>query len=232
MNRIADPVASHVAELDRMLHGPGTHKRSMIAEVHDGLQDAADAYRAGGLEPLPAAAAAVQDFGPVREVAPLMQEELTVRQGRATALLLAVTFPAMVLGWDLLWQSGVGWPGPAPAVVAALARVQDVASFGIAAAALALLTATFRRTAAPRWITALTGLTAAGGALVCGGTAIVMNLAHAEQAGLMLTTRPLALVAVVASAVVLVVVIRSAVRSLRVAWTSTRSDQRADPQVG
>ncbi|MHA6627796.1 hypothetical protein ACU61A_20355 [Pseudonocardia sichuanensis] len=232
MTAAADPVAVHVAELDRLLRGPGTVKRSMIAEVHDGLQDAADAYRAGGLEPLPAAAAAVQDFGPVRAVAPLMQEELTVRQGRATALLLALVFPAMVLGWDLLWSSGIGWPGPAPAVVAALARVQDVASFGIAAAALALLVATFRRSGAPRWITALAGLTAATGALVCGGTAIVMNLAHARQAGLMLTTRPLALVAVVVSALVLVVVVRSAVRSLRVAWASPRSDQGAHPQVG
>jgi hypothetical protein len=228
----ADPVAVHVAELDRVLRGPGAVKRSMIAEVHDGLQDAADAYRAGGLEPLPAAAAAVRDFGPAREVAPLMQEELTARQGRATALLLAVSFPAMVVGWDLLWRSGVGWPGPAPAVVAALARVQDVASAGIAAAALVLLVATFRRSAAPRWTTALTGLTAAVGALVCGGTAIVMNLAHAQQAGIMLSTRPLTLVAVVVSAVVLVLVIRSAVRSLRAAWASARSDQGADPQVG
>jgi hypothetical protein len=223
----ADPVAAHVAELDRLLRGPGTAKRSMIAEVHGGLQDAADAYREDGLEPLPAAAAAVRDFGPAREVAPLMQDELTVRQGRATALLLALAFPAMVLGWDLLWRSGIGWSGPKPGVVTALARLQDVASFVIAAAALALLAATFRRGAAPRWVTALAGLTAAAGALVCGGAAIVMNLAHAQQAGPMFATRPLALVALLGSAAVLVAVVRSAVRSLRVARAPARAGRRA-----
>jgi hypothetical protein len=231
---MSDPVAAHVAELDRVLRGPGAVKRSMIAEVHDGLHDAATAYRMSGLDPQRAAATAVRDFGAVHEVAPLMQDELTARQGRSTALLLCVAFPAMVVGWDLLWTAGVGWASPAPAVVVALARVQDVASAAIAGAALILLLATFRSRVAPRWVTALAGLTAALGALVCGGITIVMNLVNADAAAAMLATDPLALVASLTSAVVLVLVVRSAVKALRVvsAGGCRASEQRPDAQVG
>jgi hypothetical protein len=108
MTIAAAPVATHVAELDRMLRGPGALQRSMLAEVHDGLHNAAEAYRAAGLDPRRAAATAGQDFGAAGEVAPLMQEELTARQGHSTLLLVAVTFPAMIHGWDLLWMSGAG----------------------------------------------------------------------------------------------------------------------------
>jgi hypothetical protein len=226
-----DPVAAHIAELDRLLRGPGAVKRSMIAEVRDGLHDAAAAYRAGGLDPESAAATAVRDFGTVREVAPLMQEELTARQGRSTALLLAVTFPALLVGWDLLWMRGVSWWSAAPDTVAGLARLLDVTSAVVAAVALALLVGTSRRSAAPRWITALAGITAVTGAVVSGGTSIVMNLASWQQASQVLATEPLAVVARVASGLALVLVVRSAVRSLRVSLAPGRSDQRPDVQV-
>jgi hypothetical protein len=218
MTIAADPVDAHVAELDRMLRGPGAVKRSMIAEVHDGLRDAAEAHRAAGLDPRRAAATAVRDFGPACEVASLMQEELTARQGRSTLLLVAVTFPAMVLGWDLLWMSGAGglWSA-APDTVAGLARVVDVGSGLAAALAFALLLATFRRGIAPRRITTLAGLTAASAAMFCGGASLVMNLANRRHAGEVLASNPLAVVAVVASGVAMVLVLRSAVRSLRAA---------------
>ncbi len=233
MTIAADPLATHVAELDRMLRGPGAVKRSMIAEVHDGLRDAAEAYRAAGLDPRRAAATAVQDFGAACEIAPLMQEELTARQGRSTLLLVAVTFPATVLGWDLLWMSGAGglWR-EAPDMVAGLARIVDVGSGLAAALAFALLLATFRRGVAPRRITTLAGLTAATGAVFCGGAALVMNLANRQHAGEALATNPLAVIAVLASAVAMALVLRSAVRSLRIALSSGTSDQRSDPKVG
>jgi hypothetical protein len=232
MTIAADPVAAHVAELERMLRGPGAVKRSMIAEVHDGLHDAAEAYRAGGLDPQRAAATAVRDFGTAREVAPLMQEELTLRQGRRTAILVAVSFPAMLVGWDLLWMYGEGglWSA-APNTVAGLARSVDVASGLAGAAALALLIGTFRRRVAPRWITVLAGLTAATGAVFCGGAALVMNLVNRRHAGDVLATSPLTALAVVASAVAIALVIRSAVRSLRVAYAPARSDREPDPPL-
>jgi hypothetical protein len=233
MTVAANPVAAHVAELDRMLRGPGPVKRSMIAEVRDGLHDAAEAYRAGGLDPQQAAAAAVRDFGTAQEVALLMQEELTVRQGRSTALLVAVTFPVMVVGWDLLWMSGAGglWSA-APNAVVGLARFMDVASWLVTAVAFTLLLGTFLRRVAPWRITTMIGLTAATGAAFCGGAALVMNLVNRRHAGAVLATNPLAALAVIASGVAFALVLHSAICSLRTAHRPGRSDQRPDPQVG
>jgi hypothetical protein len=227
-----DPIRAHVAELDRMLHGPGAMKRSMIAEVRDGLEDAVAGYREGGLDPQRAATAAVRDFGSVREVAPLLQEELTARQGRRTAQLLVVAFPAMLFAWDLLWTTGNGWSARPPAVVFVLARAIDNLTVLITAAALVLLLATFRRCPLPRWITRLTGLVAALGVVGCAGMSVVMNLLNPHQAGEMLATQPAVVLVGVLSMGTSALVARSAARSLRVASTSRRSEQGADPQVG
>lgn len=221
MTAALDPVAAHVAELDRLLRGPGGVKRSMIAEVHDGLHDATEAYREGGLDPRQAAASAVRDFGTARDVAPLMQEELTARQGRHTALLLAVAFPAMLLAWDLLWQTGHGWSAPPPAAVRVLSRTLDIGTAVIAAAAVVLLVATFRR-AVPRTVTALAGLLAAAGVVWCNGIAVVMNLVNPQPSGAMLATQPAVMAVAVASTAVSALVARSGVRSLRVAQAARR----------
>jgi hypothetical protein len=223
-----DPVRAHVAELDRVLYGPAAVKRSMIAEVRDGLHDAAAAYRAGGLDPQRAAAVAVRDFGEVREIAPLMQEELTARQGRRTALMVVVTFPAMLLAWDALWRSGNGWSAPPPPAVAVLARAVDVITVLVTAAALVMLLATLRRRPSPRRVTGLTGLLAAAGVLGCSGTSVVMNLLNQGQAAAMLTTQPPVAVVSGLSAVVTALVTRSAIRSLRTARARGASDQGAD----
>lgn len=100
-----DPIAEYVVALRRALHGPRRTLRCMVAEAHAGLADAAAAYRDGGVAPERAAVLAVRDFGPVAEVAPEFQDELTARQGRWAAILLAVVFPAMLFGWDLLWKA-------------------------------------------------------------------------------------------------------------------------------
>jgi hypothetical protein len=227
-----DPVGAHVAELDRVLHGPAAVKRSMIAEVRDGLADAVAGHRDRGLDPHRAAAAAVHDFGSVREVAPLLQEELTARQGRLTAQLLVVAFPALLLGWDVLWKTGQGWPEPPTATVATLARAVDVLTVLITAAALVLLLVTFRAGRHPRWLTGLTGLVAALGVLGCGGMSLVMNLLKPTDTGEMIAASPATAIVIVATAVSAGLVTRSAVRSLRFARGPRRSDQGSDPQVG
>jgi len=227
-----DPVQAHLAELDRMLRGPGSVKRSMIAEIRDGLHDATAAHRENGLDPQRAAAVAVQDFGEVREIAPLLQEELTARQGRRTALLLVVAFPALLLAWDGVWKAGSGWTGPVLPVVSALARTVDVLTVLVAAAAVVLLLVTFRGRPLPRWVTGLTGVVGALGVAGCGGLSVTMNLVDAPQSGEMLSRHPLAAAVVVFTVVTAGVVTWSAVRSLRVAWTARHSDQGADPQVG
>ncbi|GAA5111889.1 permease prefix domain 1-containing protein [Pseudonocardia adelaidensis] len=231
MTAAIDPVGAHVAELDRVLRGPATVKRSMIAEVRDGLADAAADHRDRGLDPQRAAAAAVRDFGPVREVAPLLQEELTARQGRRTALLLVVAFPATLLAWDGLWMTGRGWSTPPSAAVMALARATDVITVLIAAAALVLLVATFRGKPLPRWVTGLTGLLAALGVVGCGGMSVVMNLLL-PNAGEGLPISPATGLVIGLTVVAGGLVARSAARSLRFSRAASRSHQGADPQVG
>jgi hypothetical protein len=222
-----DPVDAHVAELERALRGPGAVKQSMLAEVRDGLADAAADHRDRGLDPQRAAAAAVRDFGPVREVAPLLQEELTARQGRYTALLLAVTFPAMLLVWDALWKTGHGWSAPPTPAVSVLARAVDVLTVLITAAALALLTATFRRRSLPVWVTRLNGLVAVLGVAGCGGMSLVMNVLNPH-----LAVDPATVAVLAATAASVGLVTRSAIRSLRFARGCRRSDEGADPKVG
>jgi hypothetical protein len=226
MTAVFDPVAAHVAELDRALRGPAAVKRSMIAEVRDGLADAVADHRDRGLDPERAAAAAVREFGSVREVAPLLQEELTARQGRRTALLLLLSFPAMLLAWDLLWKTGHGWSAPPTPMVSTLARAVDVLTVLIAATALALLLATFRGRPLPRWVTGLTGLVAALGVAGCGGMSVAMNLLNPH-----LPVEPATVAVVALSAVIAGLVTRSAVRSLRFARGCRRSDEGADPEV-
>jgi hypothetical protein len=223
-----DPVRAHVAELDRMLHGPGAMKRSMIAEVRDGLEDAVAGYQEGGLDPQGAATAAVRDFGSVRQVAPLLQEELTARQGRRTAQLLVVVFPAMHIAWDLLWTTGNGWSAAPPAAVSILARAIDILSVLIMAAALVLLLVTFQGCRLPQWITRLTGLVAVLGVVGCTGMSVVMNLLTPQQAADMLTTQPAVVAVGVMSAAASALVTRSAIRSLRLTGVSRPSERIFD----
>jgi len=212
MTAAPDLVTAHVAALDRALRGPAAVKRSMLTEVRHGLADAVADHRERGLDPGRAAAAAVHDFGPVHAVAPLMQEELTARQGRRTALLLAVVFPAEVLAWDVLWWTGHGWPKPPTAAVMALARAVDTFSVLVTALALVLLLATFRRAPLPRWVTGAAGVLAVLGVAGCGGMSVVMNLLENQPAGPV----PPAVGAVsVATLVVAALVTWSAVRALR-----------------
>jgi hypothetical protein len=213
-----DPVAAHVAAFERVLHGPARARRSMIDEIRDGLHDAEAAYRSRGLDRQRAGLQAVRDFGAVREVAPLIQEELTARQARWAALLLAAAFPALVEGWDLLWVVTGDWkPAPTPPVVLLLAGTQDTVSYGIAVAALVLLAATFRRMVPPRWITATVGLMGALGAVACLCMSTAMWVANAPAAASIVATHPLGLPVIAGTFVLLGAVFRSAARSLRVA---------------
>jgi hypothetical protein len=213
-----DPVDAHLAALARTLRGPHGLRRCLLAEARDGLHDAAAAYGAAGLDPARAAARAVRDFGPVREVARAYQAELAAAQARRTALLLGLSFPGLLLLWDLLWRSGTGWSGPAPPGVGALAAVQDVAGavVGVVAlAALVLLHGDARRVRDPRPLARAVAALGASAALLCAGVAVVMNLLAATATARLLTTSPLAVAAYTASAVVLVLVLRSSVRTMR-----------------
>ncbi len=215
-------VTNHIAALEGALLGPRRVRRSMIAEARAGLLDAVEAYRGGGVPPDRAEELAIRDFGSVGEVAPSYQAELTARQGRAAAVLYAVVFPTMLLGWDLLWSSGVvAWPrGPAPHLVMALASVQDVVTVLVALAAVTLFAITFRRTVSPHRLTIAIGLTGAIGAPLCGAISVAMNLVAARSTATLIMTSPGAAAAFAGSAAMLVLLVWQSVRTLRVARAS------------
>lgn len=217
-----DPIAEYVVALRRALHGPRRTLRDMVTEAHQGLADAAAAYRDGGVAPERAAVLAVRDFGPVDEIAPEYQDELTARQGRWAAVLLAVAFPAMLVGWDLLWKSGAvrREPGATPEVVRFLAVLQDVMTVAVGVAALVLLVSTFRRSVSPRRLASAVGVTGGIGAASCGGISLGMNLAGGHSTLDLLTSNPAAVAAYTTSAVVLVLILWLSVRTMHVARAS------------
>lgn len=218
----ADPIALHISALEVALRGPRRTRRDMISEARAGLRDAAAAYREGGLPADQAAVWAVRDFGPVPEVAPEFQDELTARQGRWSALLYALVFPGMMLAWDVFWS--FGWTrevaGPASQAVRVLSRVEDAATLVIGAAALVLLAASFRRSVSAHRLTRAIGITGATGAFLCGSLALAMNVTGTHKAAAFVLTHPVSLVPYLGSAVVMVLIIWHAHRTLSVARAS------------
>jgi hypothetical protein len=98
------PIDDYVTELDRTLTGPPGPKRDLVVEARDSLIDTADALEADGLERAEAERIAVAEFGPVAEVAPGYQTELTCASGRRLGFLLFVSVPVTALMWSLLWR--------------------------------------------------------------------------------------------------------------------------------
>ncbi len=213
---MTDLLDTHVSELARRLRGPGRVRRSMLTETRDGLSDAAAAYRDGGLPAEEAAARAVSDFGPAAELAPLYQEELTARQGRRTALVLAVVFPAVVLGWDLLWKGGIGWRSPSVPVLASLVHLQDAVSWSVGALGLAMLALSFHRRVPPRHLAVTAGVVGAAGAMLAGGAAALMIFGFGPGNSDLVVTDPVAPVAYGCSAAAVVVILWSVTRTARV----------------
>ncbi|WP_433501454.1 permease prefix domain 1-containing protein [Sphaerimonospora sp. CA-214678] len=122
------PIDVHVTALRSALRGPGRLKRDLLAEARDGLLDAAEAYECDGLPRAEAERRAVEDFGPVADIAPGFQRELAVGQGRRTALLLFLSVPPTAFLWNLMWMISPepsSLTTPKPAWFGLLARVVD-----------------------------------------------------------------------------------------------------------
>jgi hypothetical protein len=102
---VHDAVDDHVRRLDHALVGPRRLKADILREVRDGLEDAATAY---GDE-----RRAVDEFGPVREIAPPFQVELAAAASRSLALRVAAVFALTTVLADLMWR-GAPWVGPPP----------------------------------------------------------------------------------------------------------------------
>jgi hypothetical protein len=98
-------IADYLAELDHELQGPWLARRSIMQELHDGLTDAADAYRAAGVSRPDAERRAIGELGPPADVAAAFDQELTAHTGRQTAWLLLVFSALTFATANLVWQS-------------------------------------------------------------------------------------------------------------------------------
>ncbi|WP_247746163.1 permease prefix domain 1-containing protein [Streptomyces oryzae] len=154
----SDPVVAYTAELRAALVGPARVKSRMVAEIHDGLLDATDAYVGEGVPRAEAARRAVRDFGTVAELVPECQRELTVAQTRHTARAAARCVPFLLVCWALT-RTAVG---PAAAPLALLAAVSTVlAAVTLAATGGALA----RRFPSPRALPRVVAWTGTGASL-------------------------------------------------------------------
>ncbi|MFF0863790.1 permease prefix domain 1-containing protein [Nonomuraea sp. NPDC003560] len=98
-------IDDYVADLDRALSGPSGAKRDLVVEARDSLSDTADALEADGLDRAEAERLAVAEFGPVTEIAPGYQSELTAVAGRRLGLLLFISVPLTALMWSMVWRT-------------------------------------------------------------------------------------------------------------------------------
>ncbi|MFI9641991.1 permease prefix domain 1-containing protein [Micromonospora sp. NPDC051925] len=142
-------IDERLRDLASRLHGPARLKTDLIREVRDALDDAAEAYRDGGLPVREAERRAVADFGAPAELAPAYQAELAggaLRGLSRRALVIAVV---LTVGGDLTWQ-GSSWSGgpPPPAGYQLLAGSMN--GIWLTVAGLALAALLFGRWAARR----------------------------------------------------------------------------------
>ncbi|GAA1811197.1 hypothetical protein GCM10009835_33280 [Planosporangium flavigriseum] len=133
-------IDEYVAGLSRRLTGPRRAKVDLLAEVRDGLVDAAEAYADAGLPPSEAVARALADFGDHRQLAADYQAELAAAQGRRTALLVAIVMPVLMLVSRLLWTDSLSAASGPPPVSWHLVVAYTLDVLQVTAVIMALLT--------------------------------------------------------------------------------------------
>jgi hypothetical protein len=201
-----DPVAAYTAALGAALHGPRRAKERLLAEIADGLRDAAEPYRATSADLATAVDRATGEFGRPHELVPECQRELTIRQTRVTAARLALCAPLVLAGWHLLWI-GAG-TGAWRLVAIPLAAVTTLGA--VAAAAVLVLTGRLGRAVrTPARLPAVTAWTASVAAVAMLLTTAFLVAVRADAAAL----NPLLLAA--GTAVVGHAVVARAARSCR-----------------
>jgi len=174
-------IDDYVADLDRALAGPHGAKRDLVVEARDSLIDTADAFEAEGLERAEAERLAVAEFGPVAEIAPGYQSELTVMAGRRLGLLLFISVPLTALMWSLVWRLH---PADPPTWVARpgwyvmVSRLLDITQLvtgvygGLALLALGRGARWIRR---PRLVTRSLGIVVWGMLPIVGGMSLLLS---------------------------------------------------------
>ncbi|PRY02006.1 permease prefix domain 1-containing protein [Allonocardiopsis opalescens] len=233
-----DPVDAYVRGLGRALVGARREKADMLAEVADGLTDAAEAYEAEGLERAEARRRAVADFGTVAEVAPHFQAELHRSQGRRLAVLVAVVSPAGQAASSSLWTASTPrewrlWQAQPDWLVAVSTAVDAVPLLVVpgAVALWLLLRRSARRAADPARLVAGTSALVLAMALLPTATGVVFALGGAGDVLGHMLPRMASLVMAVLYLVHLVLAVL-AVRSLAALAASRRAGRLRRPAAG
>ena len=163
-----DPRDGVLAQPAAGLRGPRRVRCDLLAELRDGLDDATDDLRAGGLSAAEAQHRAVAEFGDPVALARELQAELTGAQARRTALAVALGSLLMETVWRWgypLMMRDYGMSGGHPTESALLARlntIQEVAVWVVTPLLLLAYAMILRRKAILHRITALIGSLAVG----------------------------------------------------------------------
>ncbi|MCZ7439838.1 permease prefix domain 1-containing protein [Micromonospora sp. WMMC241] len=107
-------VEDRLRELSGRLHGPTRLKADLLTEARHALEDAAEAYRDGGLPRAEAERRAVAEFGSVAQLAPGFQAELAACALRGLALRTLAVAGVLIAAGDLTWQGSSWSAGPRP----------------------------------------------------------------------------------------------------------------------
>lgn len=183
-----DVIERYVTDLGTRLQGSKKQVRELLTETRDSLADATEAHLDRGLTEREAQKRAVEEFGPVREIANEYQAELAVAYGTRTLVWLAIVLPLMHMAWEygrmLLvgpWQDFGTMP---PAWYLFVAKANDLTS-GIASG-VALVALILGRVLARRYdakLLAKLGATVAivaVGAVLLGNVSIIVATAHLD----------------------------------------------------
>jgi hypothetical protein len=174
-----DVIDRYVTDLGTRLQGSKKQVRELLTETRDSLEDATEAHLGTGLTEQEAQKRAVDEFGPVKEIANEYQAELAVAYGTRTLIWLAIVLPLMHMAWEygrmLLigpWQDFGAMP---PSWYLFIAKANDLTS-GVASG-VALVALVLGRILARKYDTRLLAKVSASIAILAVGIVLLGNLA-------------------------------------------------------
>lgn len=209
-----DPVDAYVRALARALRGPGRARAGLLREVRDGLDDATGGLVADGRPAGEARRLAVEEFGPVDQIAPELQRELSVLQARRTATWAALVLPALWLVWDATWRAVPDLGGASPTVMI-MARATDVLGIGTALCCLVALVAfelAGARMARPEQLSRAVAITTLTGVLGIAALSASMTVLSTHDTAVLAGSSTGYRLVAVGSVLAVIVVLRSALR--------------------
>jgi hypothetical protein len=188
-----DVIDRYMTDLGSRLQGSKKHVRDLLTETRDSLEDATEAHLDRGLTEEEARQRAVEEFGPVKEIANEYQAELAVAYGTRTLIWLAIVLPLMHMAWEYSRMLLIGpWQDhgtPTPSWYLVIAKANDMTSG--AASGVALVALVLSRILARKYDTKLLAKLAASvavlavGVVLLGNVAIIAATAHVDVSRLM-----------------------------------------------